>query len=139
MTDLTKLPIADLIETSLKLREYIETEQQRLTDYLKQYNEQREAISAELNRRMLEQKVNSFKAEGIGTAYTSERTTFRIGEKETFLDFVLEAWDERGAMLQIGAPQVDAVRTYMDANHGQLPPTVTSQVVRQIHVKRSTS
>lgn len=139
MTDLTKLPISDLISTSLTLREYIEAEQEKLQKFLKQYVEARDDIANELNRRMLEQGVNSFKAEGIGTAYTSERTTFRIGEKETFLDFVLDAWDERGAMLQIGSPQVDAVRSYMDANHGQLPPTVTSQVVRQVHVKRSTS
>lgn len=139
MTDLTKLPIADLIDTSLKLREYVEEELQKINNYLKQYVEQREAISSELNRRMLEQKVNSFKAEGIGTAYSSERTTYRTTEKETFLDFILEDWDARGAMLQIGSPQVDAVRTYMDGNHGQLPPTVTSQTVRQVHVKRSTS
>lgn len=137
--NLSTVSIGDLIDTSLKLREYMEIEQQKFTDYLKPYNERREAISEELNRRMLEQKVNSFKADGIGTAYKSTRDTFRIADKTAFLDFVLEEWDTRGAMLQIGAPQVDAVRAYMDSNSGQLPPTVTANSVRQVHVKRSTS
>lgn len=134
---LLKFTVDQLIEQSIKLRDYIEAEQQRLSEFLKPYNESREAIANELGRRLIEQKLDSFTVKGVGTAYRETRQQYQCLDKVAFLDFCLENWDQRGEMLQIGAPKVDGVKAYMDANNGQLPPTVTANPVTNTIVRRS--
>jgi hypothetical protein len=129
--------VAQLIEQSLKLRDWMDAETERFNSFLKPHNEQREAIANEINRRMIEQQVDNFTVKGIGTAFKQIRNAYKSEDKTSFLDWVLDNWDQWGAMLQIGNPQADAVKSYMDSNSGQLPPTVTNTPTMQVHIRRS--
>lgn len=134
---LLKCGVDELIAKSIELRNYIDEQTQKLSDFLKPYNESREAIANEIGRRLIEQGVNTFTVNGIGTAYRETRQQFQCADKVAFLDFCLENWDAHGEMLQIGAPKVDGVKAYMDAHNGQLPPTITANPVTNIIVRRS--
>ncbi|MFA5897729.1 MAG: hypothetical protein WC829_01320 [Hyphomicrobium sp.] len=122
--------IAALVSEHQQIKAHLEAQDKIFSEYKKPYNERMEQISAQITATMTEQGIKSFKTD-TGTAILSTIVTPKVIDREKFLDFVLEDWDTRGAMLQIGAPQKDALQEYMDAHNGALPPSVeTSSIVR---------
>lgn len=82
-----------------------------------------------LNNGALDGKRASFSTEA-GTAYLSTIVTPRIVDKEKWLDWVLEDWDNRGPMLAIGNPVKAGFDEYV-GEHKQNPPfTETSSITR---------
>jgi hypothetical protein len=80
-------------------------------------------IESQLHEFLLANKLKNVKTE-TGTAYLSTLTQPKIVDRTAYLDWVLEEWDGRGEMLQIGAPQVTAFEAYIDEN--KAPPPGTS-------------
>jgi hypothetical protein len=113
----------DLVAEYVQLDAYVDKETKRFSDHIKPTKARMEAIKNELLAMMIEQKTD-FKTEH-GTAYRSTITTPKIENKDVFLDWVLEDWDNRGALLQIGAPQIDAFRDYVDARRAEQATTIT--------------
>jgi hypothetical protein len=75
----------------------------------------------------------------VGTAIISERSTAKIKpeERTEYLDWCLHEWDHGGSdMLQIGAPQADAVRHWMAEHNGQLPPHVEISTMLTFSVRK---
>jgi len=142
MTDPTA---STLISEILALDDWIDAQTQKFNEYLKPHRESIEAKKAQLQELLL--KINEAKpgehprasiATGAGTAYLSTIVTPSIeGDKTRFLDWVLDDWDQRGAMLQIGAPQKAALQEYQDANEGRLPPNVKTSSITRVNVRRS--
>ncbi len=134
---------ADLIKEHNTLDDYCTAESKRFTEHLKPAVERKKQIEALLQEQLLALnggdptgKKGSISTEH-GTAYLSTIMTPKITDKEKYLDFVLENWDARGAMLQIGAPQKDAVREYMDSNDGREPPFVKIENFTRVNIRRS--
>lgn len=122
--------IAALVSEHQQIKAHLEAQEKIFSEYKKPYNAQLELIQAQITATMTEQGIKSFKTD-TGTAILSTIVAPKVIDKEKFLDFVLEDWDNRGAMLQIGAPQKDALQEYMDTHNGALPPSVeTSSIVR---------
>lgn len=128
-----------LIGKFIELRNYMDGEQLRLSEFLRPYQEQKEAIQNEVQRRLLAEAETgaSYSFKGIGTAYLEHRNNFSSSDKIALLDFCLENWDQRGAIIQIGAPKVEAVKSYMDDNNGELPPTVTNSPEIKCIIRKS--
>ena len=134
---------ADLIAEHNKLDDYITAENKRFAEHIKPVKERLAAIEAELQNQL--NALNAGKPESkrasisteAGTAYLSTIMTPKVADKEKYLDWVLDAWDSRGAMLQIGQPQKDALREYMDTNDGQTPPFVTVEYFTRTNIRRS--
>ena len=134
MTDPTP---ASLIAEILKLDDWMDQQSKRFNDFLKPHREQLEALKMQLQDYLNKNEGKSFKCDA-GTAYLSTIVTPSIdGDKTRFLDWVLEQWDERGAMLQIGAPQKAALQEYQDANYGALPPSVKTSSFTRLNLRRS--
>jgi hypothetical protein len=73
-----------------------------------------------------------------GTAYLSTIVSPKITERDAYLDFVLDNWDTFGnAMLQLSAPQKDAVEEYLTTHEGQLPPGVVTSAFTRVNIRRS--
>ena len=122
--------IAALVSEHQKLRTHVEVQQKVFSEYCKPYNERMEQIQALITSAMTEQGIKSFKTD-TGTAILSTIVTPKLIDETKYLDWVLEDWDKRGAMLKIGPPLKDALTEYMDANNGALPPNIeTSSIVR---------
>jgi hypothetical protein len=122
---------ATKIERWQALKGHIEAQTKAFSDYVKQFKEEQDQIEAWLLDFLNKSGQDSSKTQH-GTAYKSTTTSPKIDDREKYLDWVLEKWDERGAMLQIGTPQVGEFKAHMEyrkkeievhvANTGQLPP-----------------
>lgn len=142
---MTDKPPAQLIAEILGLEDWIDAQTSKFGDFLKPHREQVEALKMQMHEQLL--KLNEAKpgehpkasiATGAGTAYLSTIVTPAIeGDKTNFLDWVLESWEDRGAMLQIGAPQKAAFQEYLDAHEGQLPPNTKVSSITRVNVRRS--
>lgn len=134
---------SELIAEHNRLDDYLTAEAKRFTEFCKPTRERLAAIEAELQTQLLalnEGKPESKRASistDAGTAYLSTIMTPKTTEKESYLDWVLDNYDKWGAMLQIGAPQKDALREYMDANDGKTPPFVTVDYFTRCNIRRS--
>ena len=134
MTDSTP---AALIAEVLVLEAHIDVQKKKFGEYLRPFNEEVEAKKNMILDMLNKAQCNSFKTEN-GTAYLSTIVTPSIdGDKTEWLDWVCEDWDKRGAMLQIGAPQKDALQEFMDSNNGALPPQVKTSAFTRVNIRRS--
>lgn len=142
MTDISP---AQLIADILATEDFIDAQSRRFKDFLRPHNEKVEALKIQLQDILL--KLNEAKpgehpkasiATGAGTAYLSTITSPSIvGDKTEYLDWVLEKWDERGSMLNIGAPLKAGLQDYMDANNGQLPPHIKTSSITRVNVRKA--
>lgn len=131
--------IASLVSEHQAIRAHLEAQQKLFADYCKPYNEKMEQLQAQITALMTEQKIKSFKTD-TGTAILSEINTAKIrpDERDAYLDFCLDHWDEIGGeMLQIGTPKAEAVRNYMDAHNGALPPHIEMSTVLRFSIRKA--
>ena len=134
MTDVSP---SGLISQILELNDWMDAEQKRFDVHLRPQRERLETLKNQLQDYLNQTGGKSFKCEH-GTAYLSTVTTPSIdGEKTDFLDWVLDDWDHRGAMLNIGAPLKAGLQDYQDANNGQLPPMIKTSSITRVNVRRS--
>jgi len=95
----------------------------------------KEVVRAALHARLNRENADSF-ATDSGTAYKSTLLNPKVADHNMYLDFCLE--NEAGTeMLVLGAPQVDAVRRWMQEHEEQLPPGVVVNPVTRVNIKAS--
>ena len=132
---------ADLIKRYLELRDWMSAQSKKFKEFLQPYREE----MAQIENTMLA-KINGEGGEAIrtsfGTAYTSETMTPKVEDRQAYLDWLWgmtdEEWTAHGnAMLQLAAPQVDAVKQYMEDHEGQLPPGVTKTDYRNLNIRKA--
>lgn len=134
---------AELIAEHNKIKDFVAAQSKALSEHLKPYNER----STQIENKLLEllNALNTGHSQGQkasfstdhGTAYLSTIVTPKVVDKEKWLDFCLEDWDARGAMLQIGAPIKDALQSYQDDNNGALPPHIETSAFTRVNIRRS--
>ena len=120
------IDIAELVKQRQMVRGWLDAQEKNFSDYCKPYRTQIEVLDSQITAAMTAQGIKSLKTD-TGTAIRSEHETASIipEERDAYLDFCLENWDEFGGeMLQIGTPKISAVRAFMDKNEGRLPPHV---------------
>ena len=132
---------ADLIKRYIELRDWMAAQSKKFKEFLQPYREEMAAIEGKMLA-----KINSEGGKAIstdfGVAYTSETMTPKVEDRQKYLDWLWglsdEEWITHGnAMLQLAAPQVDAVREYMEDHQGQLPPGVTKTDYRNLNIRKS--
>lgn len=135
---------AELIARHNALDDHVKAQSKAFSEYLKPTKTEMELIESRLQEMLLalnqnqpDTKKRASLSTDAGTAYLSTIVTPKLSDKTAFLDWVLEDWDHRGAMLQIGAPQKDALTEYTDANGGALPPAVETSSFTRINIRRS--
>jgi len=131
--------IADLVKQRQQIRAWLEAQQKLFSDYCAPYNDKVAKLDAEITAAMTEVGIKSLKTD-TGTAILSEITTAKIkpDERDAYIDLCLENWDEFGGeMLQIGAPKAEAVRAYMDAHEGQLPPHIEISTMLRFSIRKA--
>lgn len=128
--------ISALVTEHQQIKTHLEAQQKIFTTYCKPYNERIEQIQAAITASMTEQGIKSFKTD-TGTAILSTIVTPNILDREKYLDWVLDDWDSRGAMLQIGNPQKDALNDYMDSHEGALPPNIETSSILRFSIRKA--
>lgn len=131
--------IAALVSEHQQIKAAHEADLKRFSEHWKPGMERLEQIQAQITADMTDQGIKSFKTD-TGTAILSEINTTKIkpDERDAYIDMCLDHWDEFGGeMLQISAPKVDAVRTYMDAHEGQLPPHIELSTILRFSIRKA--
>ena len=131
MTDLTAL-----VSERQQIRTFLEQQQAAFAEFCKPHNEKMQQLDAQITATMTEQGIKSFKTD-TGTAILSTIVTPKVTDKEKFLDWVLEDWDSRGAMLQIATPLKETITDYMDQHEGQLPPNIETTSRQQFSIRKA--
>jgi hypothetical protein len=127
----------ELITEFTKLDDWIASETKRFTDHLAPHKKRMDEIKATLLGMMTEQRLNSMPTD-VGTAYISTITTPKVVDRDKYLDFVNEKWDEIGnELLQVGAPQKDALKQYLEDNKNQPPPGIEVTYFNRCNIRRS--
>ena len=130
--------IASLVAEHQKIRAHLDAQSKVFSEYCKPYNERIEQIQAAITAAMTEQGLKSVKTD-TGTAILSEINTAKIkpDERDAYIDMCMDHWQEFGGeLLQIGAPKAEAVRHYMDANNGMLPPHIELSTVLRFSIRK---
>lgn len=124
------LDIADLVKRRQMVRGWLDAQEKNFSDYCRPYRDQVEQMDSQITAAMTQAGIKSLKTD-TGTAILSTIVTPKVIDKLKFLDWVLEDWDNRGEMLQVGTPLKETITSYMDAHEGQLPPNIeTSSMIR---------
>ena len=128
---------AELVEEHNKLDDFVTKETKRFGEHLKPARTRMDEIKQLIHAQLVEQKQNSFNTDH-GTAYISTIMTPRIVDRDKYLDFVNEQWDQIGnELLQVSAPQKDALKTWMDEHDSQTPPGVEVSYFNRVNIRRS--
>ena len=125
-----------LVAEYIALDDKLTAAQKAIDEKLKPWKARQEEIKNLLLAMLNEQGAENIKTEH-GTAYKSIIVTPKATDKLKYLDWVLEDWDKRGDMLQLGAPQKAALQEYMDDHGGQLPPYIETSSFTRINIRRS--
>ena len=131
--------IAALVAEHQQIKAAHEVDQKRFNDHWKSAMERLEQIQAAITAAMTEQGIKSFKTD-TGTAILSEINTAKIkpDERDAYIDMCMDNWQEFGGeLLQIGAPKAEAVRHYMDAHEGQLPPHIEMSTILRFSIRKA--
>lgn len=131
--------IAALVIEHQQIKAAHELDLKKFNEHWKPAIQRIEQIQALITAAMTEQRIKSFKTD-TGTAILSEINSAKIkqDERDAYIDFCLDNWDEIGGeMLQIMAPKAEAVRNYMDAHEGQLPPHIEMSTVLRFSIRKA--
>ena len=124
-----------LVKRYFELDDHVTLENKKFGEYLKPLKDEMEALKNKLHEFLNSTKQESGKTDA-GTFYTSTITTPKIVNQEEYLDFILEDWDARGALLKIGAPQVDEFKQFL-AEHKKCPPGTDVSYFTRLNLRRS--
>ena len=87
---------------------------------------------------LLADEINRLEGQSIktemGTAYRSTVTSFKVADRDAWLDFVFQ--NNQRDMLTAHTAK-DAVKEYMETNGGTPPPGLNMTQIYKINVKRS--
>lgn len=129
------LNAADLIQEYRRTDDWVTKETARFTEHLAPTKKRLEEIKGILLGMLNEQKTNSMSTDN-GTAYISTIMTPKITDRDKYLDFVNENWDQIGnEMLQVSMPQKSALKTYMEEHNDALPPGVEVSYFNRVNIK----
>jgi hypothetical protein len=131
------LNAADLVKEHIKLDDWITAESKRFGEHLAPHKKRMEEIRNLLLGLLNEQKTNAMSTD-FGTCYVSTIMTPKIVDRDKYLDFVNENWDDIGnEMLQLSAPQKDALKNFIESHDNKTPPGVEVSYFNRLNIRRS--
>jgi hypothetical protein len=134
---------AALIKQYYDVEAFLKEQTEAFEKWAKPHRDRIEEIKTQLHEQLV--ALNAGSSEGKraslatehGTAYLSTIVTPKVTNREAWLDWILEQWDERGAMLAIGTPVKDAFNEYRDKHEGALPPNVEVSSFTRVNIRKS--
>jgi hypothetical protein len=125
---------ATLIQKYLELRDTRDKIAEQHKAELAPYNAALETIENALNAMMLDLRLTSLPAKGIGTAYKSDVLSVTCADKGAFHSWVFKHHASEFLTKHVAK---EAVKTHMEANEGKPPPGLSTRWYVNINVMRS--
>lgn len=129
---------ADLIQQWRDTDDFIKSERKRFAEHIQPHVERLQNIQTQLHARLIEQKIDSFRAKGIGTAYLSEPMSVEVENFAVALQYAIQNWDKIGSTMVKISPLVDPLRAYMTEHDNKPPPGIKiSYPIKVCNIRRS--
>jgi hypothetical protein len=127
------MKISEAIEIYVKLRDKKAQLKAEYTDAVAPVQEKMDKLEVKFLEIMNTTGVDSLKTE-FGTAYSTTRTTASVADKDAFFKFVKD--NEEWPLMEVRASST-AVKQFVEAHAGDVPPGLNLNVERTIGVRRS--
>src|ERR1700681_1936692 len=128
---------AALVQKYFEFDDYIKSETKRFNEHLATAKNRREEIRQKLHALLQKDGLQNSKTDH-GTAYFSTTMTAQVNDRDTYLHFCVHNCAKGGnELLQVGTPQVDAMKSYLEDHEGKLPPGTDVSYFTQVNVRRS--
>ena len=128
---------ADLVKEHIDLDNWLAAETKRFNDHINGVKKRMEEIKGLLLGMLNDQKQNSASTDH-GTYYISTILTPKIIDRDAYLKFIGNNWSAFGGdMLQVGPPQKDALKHYMEENADTVPVGVEVSYFNRLNIRRS--
>lgn len=124
-----------LIAENHQIEAWIKQATEKLNDWAKPHKERLKEIENDLFARLNERGSSSTSTDA-GTAYISTLMNTKVEDATKLFDFLADHWDEYGADIQINLSK-DAVKRFMEASSGHVPPGMSISHFSRINIKRS--
>jgi len=125
----------DLIAENHKITDLIKAAQEKFNEWKKPHDVRRTEVEDELFKRLSERGADSTKTDA-GTAYISNLASVKVEDEAKLFDWAADNWAEYGSEIKLSIG-IKAVRAYMDANNGQLPPGISLSKYARLNINRS--
>lgn len=106
------------------LKAHVAKETEKFVAFTKPFNDECADIENWLLAHLTQEKINSAST-NAGTAYKSVIQSPKITDRDTYIDFCMNNWDEFGnAMFQVGMPQSDALKEFVENKKKEIDTAV---------------
>jgi predicted transcriptional regulator len=126
----------DLVAAFVKHRDHLEAAEKQFKQQIQPYKDAMGTIANELLRRLIERGAQNTKTDA-GTAYIAEHMTTKIVNRQEFLQFVRDTWDEGGDDLLQAQVNKTALRALLENAPSSPPPGVDVSFYRQVQVTKA--
>jgi hypothetical protein len=126
------MKVSEAVKKYIELRDQRDERKRRFTEEDAADKALQEKIEATLLQVFEKTGLDSCKTE-FGTAYTSNRSTASVADKEVFMQFITEK--QEWPLLEVRAAKT-AVEQYKEV-HGSLPPGINYREELVVNIRRS--
>ena len=128
------MKLSEAVEVYIKLRDKKAQMKAAFDAEVSPINDKLAKLEAKLMEVFNNTGMDSVKTE-FGTAYTVNRSTASVADREIFMDYVKN--NEEWSLLEVRVSKT-AVDQFREANDNEIPPGVNLRVERVVNVRRST-
>lgn len=125
------MKLSDLIDKFISLRDAVDVETNRFKARIKDATDTMDVIEATLMQRMKEVGVDSASS-GHGTVFFTTQTRCGVADWDQLLPFIIDG----NPQLLNKAVNKTAVKEYMDAHDGELPPGVKWDEEQVVQIRK---
>jgi len=127
------MKISEAVEIYVKLRDKKAQLKAEYQDAVAPIQEKMDKLEQKFLEMMNTTGVDSIKTTS-GTAYTSVKTSASVADKDVFFNYVKD--NNEWALMEVRASST-AVKQFVEANEGEIPPGINLNTERTVNVRRS--
>lgn len=125
--------VSEVIQTHLKLRDYIDERQKALDEEMKPLKHKLQVMENWLHAELDREGLQNFSVKDVGVAFKKKASTCTVGDWDATLTFILDG--EHYDMLN-HAVNKTAVEEWIETNKAP-PPGVNYSAFMKLHVQRA--
>lgn len=127
------MKISEAVEIYVKLRDKKAQLKAEYQDAVAPIQEKMDKLEQKFLEMMNTTGVDSIKTTS-GTAYTSVKTSASVADKDAFFNYVKD--NNEWALMEVRASST-AVKQFVEAKEGEIPPGINLNTERTVNVRRS--
>ena len=128
------MKLSEAVEVYIKIRDKKAQMKAAFDAEVSPINDKLAKLEAKLMEVFNQTGMDSVKTE-FGTAYTVNRSTASVADRDIFMDYVKK--NEEWSLLEVRVSKT-AVDQFREAHENEIPPGVNLRVERVVNVRRST-